>query len=221
MGIFDFFKTKKNYEGIVEKYNLVSWWQNNFSKKERKYIISKAPEMVKGRVTGDNNIFSAMESLYQVSTKFDNEKDFDRVVNKLLNKAIDLAEKKISLHYELNEKIKSYYKKRNKETEYLKKAISACKKQIDIAEEVIKLMKKQHFLKGQYNFDYMDGKKTLKETNKDRPYRPVSHKGYKQLAIIRYKQGEFEEVIKLCKQAKKQGWKGDWDKRIERAKNQL
>jgi len=48
-----------------------------------------------------------------------------------------------------------------------------------------------------------------------------SHPGYKQLAIIYHKQGKYDEVIKLCEQAKSEWWKGDWDKRIEAAKIKL
>jgi len=41
------------------------------------------------------------------------------------------------------------------------------------------------------------------------------------LAIIKYKQERYKEVIELCKKAKKQGWNGNWDKRIERARKRL
>jgi len=47
------------------------------------------------------------------------------------------------------------------------------------------------------------------------------HTGYKQLCIIREKQGNWQEVIRLAKQAKSEGWAGDWDKRIDRAKKKL
>ena len=47
------------------------------------------------------------------------------------------------------------------------------------------------------------------------------HTGYKQLCIIREKQDNWQEVIKLAEQAKSEGWKGDWDKRIEKARKKL
>lgn len=47
------------------------------------------------------------------------------------------------------------------------------------------------------------------------------HIGYKQLSIIMDKQNEYNEVIKICLQAKEEGWSGDWDKRIEKAKKKL
>ncbi len=42
------------------------------------------------------------------------------------------------------------------------------------------------------------------------------HVGYKQLCIIMEKQKNFGEVIRLANIAKAQGWKGDWDRRIEK-----
>ena len=47
------------------------------------------------------------------------------------------------------------------------------------------------------------------------------HTGYKQLCIIRESQGNFAEVIRLAGQAKSEGWAGDWDNRIEKAKKKL
>jgi len=48
-----------------------------------------------------------------------------------------------------------------------------------------------------------------------------THTGYRNLCIIREKQGNHAEVIRLAEQAKAQGWNGDWDKRIERTKKKL
>jgi hypothetical protein len=47
------------------------------------------------------------------------------------------------------------------------------------------------------------------------------HTGYKQLCIIMERHGNYAEVIRLATQAKKEGWYGDWDKRIEKAKKKL
>ena len=42
------------------------------------------------------------------------------------------------------------------------------------------------------------------------------HLGFRQLAIILEKRGEFEEAIQISKRAQAQGWNGDWEKRIAR-----
>jgi hypothetical protein len=54
-----------------------------------------------------------------------------------------------------------------------------------------------------------------------KPRKLGEHTGYKQLCIIRENQGNFAEVIKLAEQAKSEGWAGDWDKRIEKARKKL
>jgi hypothetical protein len=53
------------------------------------------------------------------------------------------------------------------------------------------------------------------------PGKLLQHTGYKQLCIIRENQENYKEVIRLAEQAKAEGWEGDWDKRIEKAKKKL
>jgi hypothetical protein len=43
-----------------------------------------------------------------------------------------------------------------------------------------------------------------------------SHTGFTQLAIVREKQHNYSEAIRLAQLAQGQGWGGDWDKRIIR-----
>ena len=45
-----------------------------------------------------------------------------------------------------------------------------------------------------------------------------THLGFRRIAINLEKQGDFQGAITACYEAKKQGWCGDWDKRIERCK---
>jgi hypothetical protein len=47
--------------------------------------------------------------------------------------------------------------------------------------------------------------------------RPLpGHIGFQQLAILKEKQKAYGEAVELCRQALRQGWRGDWEKRIER-----
>ena len=101
------------------------------------------------------------------------------------------------LHFHYITRIKICYRKRDEAEGAFDKAVETCIKMINIAEHL----------------SYSNNKKRVQ----DNP----SHPGYKQLAIILFKQGKFEEVINLCKQAKSQYWKGDWDDRIEKAKAKL
>ncbi|MDR0557088.1 MAG: hypothetical protein LBG43_04360 [Treponema sp.] len=35
------------------------------------------------------------------------------------------------------------------------------------------------------------------------------------------KEGDYSEVVRLAEQAKEEGWTGDWDKRMEKARKKL
>jgi len=51
---------------------------------------------------------------------------------------------------------------------------------------------------------------------------PLSeHIGYKRMLMILEKEKDFNQIIQLCEKAKNEGWKGDWDSRIEKAKQKL
>ena len=89
-----------------------------------------------------------------------------------------------------------YYRNRSCDEFALASAIEACRQQITIAEKV-----KQEF----------------KREGRSLP----AHAGYKQLCIILEKQEKFDEVIRLSRAAKLQGWAGDWDKRIENCEEKM
>lgn len=223
MGFFDIFKGGNKVKGIIGKYNLENWWKKNFSEEERKIIISKKPEVVKGDFNEDKSL---TQVLYELSMSF-NTKKHTKIAEKLLKKAEEDVDNILDLHFTYNQMIKSYYKKRNESDEYFRKAINACERQIAIAEETMKAFGKKHYddMRTLYEFEVGVSEKdfTFEEYLKEEghPFRTPSHRGFKQLAIVKHKQGEYKEVIELCKKAKKQGWMGDWDKRIERAQNKL
>lgn len=47
------------------------------------------------------------------------------------------------------------------------------------------------------------------------------HRGYYRLAVNYEKQKRYKDAIQIAKRAKKEGWAGDWDKRIERCQGKL
>jgi len=98
----------------------------------------------------------------------------------------------LDLHFLYQHVIETYYPDREI-PEFYEKAIWGCKKQIELAKQA-----KQAFIDEW-------GDESL-----------PSHVGYKQLAIVLEKEKKYDEAIYLCKQAKYEGWSGDWDKRIER-----
>lgn len=108
-------------------------------------------------------------------------------------------------HFGLLEKIKASYRDRDKRPGALEEAIQYCEEQIAIAPHAASAFRKHKF----FGF-------------------PPNHTGFKQLAIIREKQGEYTEAIRLCKEAMRQGWgmhsidgPKQWKCRIERCEKKL
>lgn len=117
-------------------------------------------------------------------------------------------------HYFCMDRIEIYYKDREK-PESLEKAIFWCKKMIDVAPQAYKEIKEY-----EKNLYTEEDRRTLpKELINSTATN--SHKGFEQLAIIEYKRGNYQEVVNICKQAKKSKFKGDWDRRIKQAENKI
>lgn len=102
----------------------------------------------------------------------------------------------IDLHFIYGVMQEIYYRTRESSTSGLNKTIEACQKQIALSSKSMAAIKRKFSS-------------------------APSHPGYKQLAIIYEKQGLVKEAITLCQRAKKQGWHGDWDKRIDRYQRKL
>ena len=126
----------------------------------------------------------------------DNVEDFPlcKKIFDLIDDNTELKNDHWFLHFHYITKMKICYRNRNEVEGAFGKAMDACMKMIRIAKHL--------------SFS----------NNKSRMQDNPSHPGYKQLSIVLFKYGKFEEVIKLCTQAKSQHWKGDWDDRIAKAK---
>lgn len=86
----------------------------------------------------------------------------------------------------------TYYRSRDENSQALDKAITCAEESIKLSPEV-----------------------TAKKS------KLLGHPAYKQLAIIRDKQGNYAEAIRLSNEAMHQGWLGDWEKRIARYEKKL
>jgi tetratricopeptide (TPR) repeat protein len=124
---------------------------------------------------------------------FNNPRDRE-IAKKIITKAEEMAPVSgnvLDLHFSLSEKLVIYYRERETTSDGLEKAIQACKDQITIAPQAARAFLKEY------------------------PKQPLpAHGGYRQLRIILEKQGKYDEAIKLCEQAKLQGWADNWDKQI-------
>lgn len=112
-------------------------------------------------------------------------------------------------HFAIGSKISQHYRRRNDNPHELELAIRACEDQIAMAATAAKA-----FIAEEKKF-HRDARRFGSDT-KGLELNLPSHEGYRQLAIIREKRGQYSEAIELCEQAKAQGWAGDWDDRIKR-----
>lgn len=202
--------SQKKIGGYIGLFDLTDWWLTEFSEEERKHMenayhpMGHPPDensLTEGSITSTSN--TASNFLNGFSSWFTGP-EYRHLARKILQKAQELNKQadggKINVldeHFVLSEMIPMYYRDREKDG-MLDKAIDACKKQISLAPQ-----SKLAFLK-EYPNQALPG-----------------HRGYEQLVIILDKQEKIEEAIALCKQAKEEGWSGDWNSRTERYSNKL
>jgi len=92
--------------------------------------------------------------------------------------------------------IKTFYRERESSPRALEATVMACEAQIRLSPRLAAYLRQR--------------RGTL-----------YSHSGYRQLAIIREKEGDYSTAIDLCRSALDQGWAGDWQKRIDRCRRKL
>ena len=100
----------------------------------------------------------------------------------------------IDRHFIYSCMIQVYCRDRNRDENALALAIEACEKQIALAPQVIR------------------------EQPKDWEGELPAHLGFRQLAIVGERDRDYEDAIRLSKEALRQGWAGDWEKRIARCR---
>lgn len=194
----------KRVKGEIGHYSLEGWWQSEFTEDERNIIKNTYQPMGLG---SDSLVKNEIQSSSQSKLAFLSglspwfkKPEYYPISKKILEKAetfVDKTDDILDIHFFYQNKIQVHYRNRDIDSNALDLAIQACKQQISISKKSAKAFGK--------NF-----KGDLPE-----------HVGYKQLAIIRNKQKDYESVMQISKQAKSEGWNGDWDKRIEKAMKKL
>jgi hypothetical protein len=139
-----------------------------------------------------------------------------------------VSEEIANQHYRLSEQIEDAYRDRNNDSGALDRAITFCKQQIEIAEDMAhyfhqephkqlaNCMQKAEEVKHdprryQFYLDMVDSyRRRTKNTNLPQ------HKGFQQLVIIYEKQKQHKEAVELALMAKAQGWaiKDYWNRKI-------
>lgn len=200
--MFNLFKKKPG--GSLKYYGLWDWWISTFSEKEREIITSTfqplgAAEnpLTEGEASYSSR--SAVSLLSSLARWFKNE-DQRTLAYKILEKADELADKASVLdqHFLYQVKIEVYYRFRDIDDFALSRAKEGCKQQIALSPEAAKAFKDEY------------GDQVL-----------PSHVGFKQLAIIKDKEGDWAGAIEVCERALNEGWDGDWGRRIERYEKKM
>lgn len=133
------------------------------------------------------------------------ERDESDVAYALYSKRYPILDR----HFKLSEQLQNTYTPSSAKA--VEKGIKICQEMIEISGEVKAAFEEQE--RNQAKASKMRGARNY--VSRGLP----NHLGFKQLAIILERRGEFEEAIKVAKQAQSQGWKGDWEKRVARRKS--
>ena len=205
MGLFSRSKTGNKVQGTIGYFNLIDWWLSEFSEIERDHIVNTySPMGGSGRSLVEGHCLGYSQSVEQflslLASWFNNANDRSIAV-RILKKAEEMigdSAKILDKHFFYQQKIETYYKQRDTDPDALTIAIDACRQQIELAPQAIKIFRRQS----------SDG------------FMP-SHTGFKQLMIIEEKRKNYTEVIELAQEAKSQGWRGDWDKRVLRCEKKI
>lgn len=107
------------------------------------------------------------------------------------------------------EPIERWYKQRTSSPKSRSNAINACERQIPVSREAMAAWMEC----GRINNEIVSGR-DVKHPSES--WGVACHTGFEKLAMIREQDCKHVEDIQLCQQAKHDGWKGDWDKRIAR-----
>jgi len=203
MRLFGFGKSSKRAQGSIGYFGLEDWWLTAFCDDERQHIQrtfqplgDSGDSLTSGAISHTRQ--TAVGLLGALAGWFNGPEDRS-IAHKILDKAVELSKDApaLGVHFLYQQMIQTYYKDREK-SEYMDKAVGACRKQIALAPHAACAFKAEY------------SKEPLPE-----------HKGYKQLAIILEKQGRFQDAIELSRQAESQGWAGDWVRRVERCETKL
>lgn len=183
--------------GMIGCLGLSDWWLGSLTEEQRHTIRQTFKPLggcdLEGRKIEYSN-YTPLSFLTGLAGWF--AKDEVRpIAYSILDKAatyVPTAHNSLEVHFFYQTQIEIYYRDRNT-ADGLARAIEACQRQIDFAPVAASAFKREYATQ------------------------PLPcHKGYTQLAIIFENQKRYSDVIDLCLAAEKQGWRGDWDKRIAR-----
>lgn len=194
-------------QGLVGHHGLLEWWADLFTPQEtaaleRAYARGNVAagrgqerlSLTRGVVresAGQESAARFLAGLAPLVNQVVHEKE-PAVWAEAERLALD-SDDLLDLHAVYSGSIKAFYARREEDEDYLDAALSAAEELVEMAPEVATVYRKQH------------GRKDL-----------PPHRGFKLLAVISEKQGDYDKALTLCRRAREQGWAGDWETQIAR-----
>lgn len=197
------FRRSKKIEGAIAFHSLDRWWRTSFTEKEAEYIDRKFKPMgagpdyslIRGECLASSQ--SAAGFLIGLSSWFRGPEDRS-IQFKILREAENRAKDILDRHFVYSCLIDYHHYGVRSHSNNKPETVRYCDLQISIASKASKEFKKE-FRKS-----------------------PLPrHVGFDTLAIIREREGDFAGAMEICRQARKAGWAGDWDKRIGRCRGKV
>jgi hypothetical protein len=208
-------------QGRLGHFHLGDWWLASFTEEERGYIEEKYnptgdKALTRGNITATTETAAGL--LVSLSSWFMGPGDRYLAI-RMLEKAETLVEGGgvLDRHLVYGEMIRAYYGERETQPGAFEAAVAACERQIAIGPQAWAAFVSEAEESARKLSEF-DGQKRQVD------FYPPSHRGFQQLAIVREKQDDFTEALRLCREASSQGWrdgKGDWSDRIARLERRL
>jgi len=190
-------------EGEIGFYGLDPWWLATFSGAERAYIERVyqhpgLPTVARPLTTGSGP--SAYESaatlLTVLASQLGGRPEDKDLATRFLARAEERADAEndvLALHFAYDEMIRLHDRWKEQFPDASDAAFAACYKQARIGAQVVRAFHDRY------------------------PMRPLpAHAGYELMTTLLTEVDNYERAIDVCRQARAQGWPGDWNARIQR-----
>ena len=194
-------QTEVEVEGELAYFGLASWWSGTFTDAERdrmeeRFQPAGLPPKARPLTTGRKRLGfrSAASLLNALASRLRHEFDDRSLAMRVLSKAEERAKAEddvLALHLVYQEIIHLHCKWRNRLPESPDLIFGACHKQIALAPEAAAAFREQH----------------------PDQVLPI-HAGFQMTVILLEKEESYAKAIEMCKEARFQGWSGNWTWRI-------
>jgi hypothetical protein len=197
----DILERRDDVGGYIGYFGLDDWWLTVLSPEQREHIekhyrppgsSALSKPLTEGKAKPPFQTSASL--LTAVAGQFRRRAEDRELAAQILTKAEERAQAEndmLGLHFVYQEMIRLHNRWRDTFSDALDAAFAACYKQTRIAEKVIEAWRQEY------------------------PTKPLpSHAGYEQMATMLAKQGNLYRAVDVCRQARHEGWPGNWDWRI-------